>query len=68
MKFAENSIVQFWCGFWLRYALQSLCDCTENCIRALLGGPFAELSNETKEGKPHENAVRSLERVAEVQG
>ena len=33
-----------------------------------MGGPFAELSNETKEGKPHENAVKSLERVAEVQG
>ena len=48
--------------------LQALCDSAENCIRALLGGPCAELSEEVKQNKPHEEAVKCIEKAAEIQG
>jgi len=65
MEFANGKLVLALEG---GYILQSLCDCAENCIRALLGGTHAQLTEETKQKKPHENAVKSLEKVAEIQG
>jgi len=48
--------------------LQSLCDSAENCIRSLLGGPSLELSEEALLTKPHDNAIKCLENVVEIQG
>ena len=54
--------------YTFRYALQSLCDAAENCVRVLLGSSCVELSDEAKQTKPNENAVKCLEKVVEIQG
>lgn len=64
MEFANGKLVLALEG---GYALQSLCDAAENCVRTLQGGPAAELSEETKQTKPHDNAVKSLEKVIDIQ-
>ena len=53
---------------FFRYDLQSLCDSVENCVRALLGSTTRELSEETLLTKPHDNAIKCLEKVVQIQG
>lgn len=65
MEFANGKVVLALEG---GYVLQALCDSAENCIRALLGGPCADLPEEVQQGKPHEQAVKCIEKAAEVQG
>ncbi|XP_066928350.1 histone deacetylase 4-like [Clytia hemisphaerica] len=50
------------------YDLQSLCDSSEQCIRALLGGATLELTEEALMTKPHDNAVKCLEKAVQIQG
>lgn len=65
MDFANGKLVLALEG---GYVLQALCDSAENCIRALLGGACAELSDDVKQGTPHESAVKCIENAAEIQG
>ena len=53
---------------YFSYDLKSLCDSAENCVRALLGGTTRELSEETLLTKPHDIAIKSLEKVVQIQG
>lgn len=50
------------------YHLQSLCDSAENCIRALQGASFMELSEDAKLSKPHDKAIKCIEHVVSIQG
>ncbi|XP_065053795.1 histone deacetylase 4-like isoform X2 [Rhopilema esculentum] len=49
------------------YNLSSLCDSAEGCMRALLGEEIPEMREESLVTRPNPNAVKSLERVVDVQ-
>ncbi|XP_078803857.1 histone deacetylase 7 isoform X3 [Oryzias latipes] len=48
--------------------LKAICDASEACVSALLGMEVEPLSQSVLDQKPCENAVRSLQRVIQVQG
>ncbi|KAM9758906.1 histone deacetylase 7-like isoform 1-T2 [Menidia menidia] len=48
--------------------LKAICDASEACVSALLGMEVEPLSQSVLDQKPCENAVRSLQRVLQVQG
>ncbi|KAJ7999624.1 hypothetical protein DPEC_G00196330 [Dallia pectoralis] len=48
--------------------LTAICDASEACVRALLGTQMEPLSQSVLERRPCLNAVRSLQRVIQVQG
>uniref|UniRef100_A0ACB8EM24 Histone deacetylase 7 n=1 Tax=Sphaerodactylus townsendi TaxID=933632 RepID=A0ACB8EM24_9SAUR len=47
--------------------LTAICDASEVCVSALLGNELEPLPEETLQQKPNANAVRSLEKVIQVQ-
>ncbi|OQV20372.1 Histone deacetylase 4 [Hypsibius exemplaris] len=49
------------------YDLASICDSAEECVRALLGDPSPQISEETLLSKPNFNCVQSLEEVVRIQ-
>ena len=49
------------------YDLASICDSSEECVRALLGDPSPQMSEETLLSKPNFNCVQSLEEVVKIQ-
>uniref|UniRef100_T2MF04 histone deacetylase n=1 Tax=Hydra vulgaris TaxID=6087 RepID=T2MF04_HYDVU len=65
MQFANGKVVLVLEG---GYILQTLCDASESCIRALLGCSTNELSEKVLKGKPNDNAIKCLEKVVELQG
>ncbi|XP_029006527.1 histone deacetylase 7-like isoform X2 [Betta splendens] len=48
--------------------LKAVCDASEACVSALLGMEVEPLSQSVLDQKPCDNAVRSLQRVIQVQG
>ncbi|XP_030276798.1 histone deacetylase 7-like isoform X2 [Sparus aurata] len=48
--------------------LKAICDASEACVSALLGMEVEPLSQSVLDQKPCENAVKSLQRVIQVQG
>ncbi|KAF6735741.1 Histone deacetylase 7 [Oryzias melastigma] len=48
--------------------LKAICDASEACVSALLGMEVEPLSQSVLDQKPCDNAVRSLQRVIQVQG
>ncbi|XP_010752354.2 histone deacetylase 7 isoform X2 [Larimichthys crocea] len=48
--------------------LKAICDASEACVSALLGMEVEPLSQTVLDQKPCENAVKSLQRVIQVQG
>ncbi|XP_039972002.1 histone deacetylase 7-like isoform X2 [Xiphias gladius] len=48
--------------------LKAICDASEACVSALLGMEVEPLSQSILDQKPCENAVKSLQRVIQVQG
>ncbi|KAF7208375.1 transcript variant X4 [Nothobranchius furzeri] len=48
--------------------LKAICDASEACVSALLGMEVEPLSQSVLDQKPCENAVRSLQRVIQIQG
>ncbi|XP_014323876.1 histone deacetylase 7-like [Xiphophorus maculatus] len=48
--------------------LKAICDASEACVSALLGMEVEPLSQSLLDQKPCENAVRSLQRVVQIQG
>ncbi|XP_036397085.1 histone deacetylase 4-like [Megalops cyprinoides] len=48
--------------------LTAICDASEACVSALLGNELDPLPAEVLQQRPNPNAVRSLEKVLEVQG
>eukprot|EP00794_Sanderia_malayensis_P003589 gene3589-4094_t len=50
------------------YSLPSLCDAAEGCTRALLGEEIPALPEESLNKRPNSNALKSIERVVEIQG
>jgi len=49
------------------YSLPSLCDSAESCMRALLGEEIPNLQEESLVNRPNPNAVKSLERIVDIQ-
>ncbi|MEQ2266328.1 hypothetical protein XENORESO_020175 [Xenotaenia resolanae] len=48
--------------------LKAICDASEACVSALLGMEVEPLSQSLLDQKPCENAVRSLQRIVQIQG
>lgn len=48
--------------------LKAICDASEACVSALLGMEVEPLSQSLLDQKPCENAVRSLQRIIQIQG
>ncbi|XP_049894125.1 histone deacetylase 7-like isoform X1 [Epinephelus moara] len=48
--------------------LKAICDASEACVSALLGMEVEPLSQSVLDQKPCENAVKSLQRIIQVQG
>ncbi|XP_026162146.1 histone deacetylase 7-like isoform X2 [Mastacembelus armatus] len=48
--------------------LKAICDASEACVSALLGMEVEPLSQSVLDQKPCENAIRSLQRVIQIQG
>lgn len=49
------------------YDLQSLCDCAEVCVRALMNKQVPAFGERTLDAVPNVEAIRDLENVIEVQ-
>lgn len=49
------------------YDLESLCDCSEMCLNALMNKQIAPFTNQTLEAQPNVNAILDLENVVEIQ-
>ncbi|GAU99331.1 hypothetical protein RvY_10352 [Ramazzottius varieornatus] len=49
------------------YDLAPICDSAEESVKALLGDPSPQMSEETLTSKPNENCVKSLEEVIAIQ-
>ncbi len=49
------------------YDIQSLCDCSEMCINALMNKQIPSFSNQTLDSMPNSQAIQDLENVIEVQ-
>jgi len=54
-------------GLTRRYDLPSICDCSQECVSALLGDEVSALKDEEMTRKPCQNAVELLNRVVSIQ-
>jgi acetoin utilization deacetylase AcuC-like enzyme len=49
------------------YDIQSLCDCSEMCINALMNKQIPSFPNQTLDSMPNSQAIQDLENVIEIQ-
>ena len=64
MSLAEGKVVLALEG---GYDINSLCDCSEMCIKALMDKQIPSFPNETLNALPNNSAILDLENVIEVQ-
>jgi len=64
MSLAEGKVILVLEG---GYDKQSLCDCSEMCMNALMNKQLPSFPKQTLESLPHSSAIQDLENVADIQ-
>lgn len=54
--------------FHCRYDLPAICDCSQECVKALLGDECTPIKEEEMQRKPCQTAVDVLQKTIAVQG